>query len=125
MLTEQLSRLMRHGSSSSLGQYVPFSTLHNADTPQDLSRHQVKHPLAPAHCLLNNAASLACRDRPSVYVGALVLPGRTRQSDSSDPGQSGGHGPVIWLQLSPVSQSGLRTNNIIHYQPEGGIEGGI
>ena len=50
------------------GQYVPFSTLHTADTPQDLSRHQVKHALASAHCLLNNAPSPDCRDRPGCVL---------------------------------------------------------
>ena len=54
---EQLSRLMRHGSSP---QWVNMS--HSPHfTLQTLLRfifHQVKHPLAPAHCQLNNVARL-------------------------------------------------------------------
>ena len=54
---EQLSRLMRHGSSA---HWVNMSHSPHFTVPSLLTSifHQVKHPLAPAHCQLNNVARL-------------------------------------------------------------------
>ena len=70
---EQLSRLMRHGSSPAWVNmsHSPHFTL--LTLLKIYLSAQVKHPLAPAHCLLNNTGN-ASQSRDIVTDKMCVWP---------------------------------------------------